>query len=295
MASPTTTIFVAAILRSRFSIRSRVIIWTWGVWRVTCGVAMKSRSRCDARIDTPHAARPTFFSRYPSLLLSSPAQLHAPYPAPLLRAVRNQVHAAVARQHPAAVGGAAGDREPQRARHRSGEQRRRRGVLRHGRIREPEIGLALAQQRDFGLEQYAGPRDHAAAQRQLIVAGEITSQPDPAPHDGLGGVGCAIGEIRDLRVERRPAVTRDPALRAEREAVGRRLFVAGAAAIDLDVVDHERAEQLRALDARRDVETDEIVRHRVLVVLLQQAEREDVGEPRLELAITAGDDRPFPQ
>jgi len=48
-------------------------------------------------------------------------------------------------------------------------------------------------------------------------------------------------------------------------------------------------------EPRRHVEADEVVGLGVLVVLLHQAEREDVGEPRLELAIGPGDDRPFPQ
>src|SRR5206468_7385117 len=101
--------------------------------------------------------------------------------------------------------------------------------------------------------------------------------------------------IGDLRVKRGPAEARDPALRADREAVGGWLLVARLASVDLDVVEEQRAEQLGALDTRRDVEPDETIRLGALVVLGQQAEGEDVREPGLELAVDAGNDRSLPQ
>src|SRR5882762_6516982 len=158
MASPTTTIFAAAILWSRFSIRSRVIIWTWGVWRVTCGVAMKSRSRCDARIDTPHAARPTFCSRYPPLFLGPPLECDAPHP-PRFRdsahvpRVRDPMHSSVGRQHPAPVRRMAACRKPERALDHAGEESRRGRIRAHRRMSQVQVSFSLAQERDLGLHE----------------------------------------------------------------------------------------------------------------------------------------------
>src|SRR5437867_8068280 len=155
---------------------------------------------------------------------------------------------------------ATGEGKAHRPHYSSGEQRRRRRVLRHGGVGQAEIALALPQQRDLRFEQDARPCDQAAAQGELIVVGEVAPEPDPAPHDGFGGIGGAIREIGDLRVKRGPAEARDPALRADREAVGGWLLVARLASVDLDVVEEQRAEQLGALDTRCDVEPDETIR-----------------------------------
>src|SRR3977135_1655608 len=119
MASPTTTTFAVAILRSRASMRSRVITFLV--------------SRC---------------SWNSPFLFGPPHEFHRPYPTGVVRpldvaGIVDQMTPPVPRQHPAAMRDSTRDRESYRAGHRAREHRRRRRELRHGGIRQPEISLAM--------------------------------------------------------------------------------------------------------------------------------------------------------
>src|ERR1043165_1510632 len=162
MASPTTAILVVAIFWRSFSRRSRVSMKTY------CGLRFSS-----CGFDPPRQTRnpqstirnQLWCSRNPSFLSRSPLQLNRPDPPRLLRAVVDQMDAAVARERPAIAREVTGEREPHRPRDRPDEQCRRRVVLRHRRIGKPEVALALPQDGDLGFEQQPWPGDRGAAQR----------------------------------------------------------------------------------------------------------------------------------
>src|SRR5207244_13278275 len=84
-------------------------------------------------------------------------------------------------------------------------------------------------------------------------------------------------------------------LRTEREAVGRGLAIARRLAIDLDVVQQRLGEQLHVGEPRFEVHAQQAVDLDVAVVLDQQAQVEEVREPRLERAGGTRGDLTFPE
>src|SRR6266853_345302 len=110
-----------------------------------------------------------------------------------------------------------------------------------------------------------------------------------------GATGSPRAGPGDSGVEQRPREGRrsQAALRSRCQAVARWLLIRGALTIDLELVDHELAEQGRRA-APLEVDPDERVHVRVSVELFEQAEVHDVQIPRLEHAVPAGEDRSFP-
>src|SRR6266576_4366025 len=112
MASPTTTTLVAAILWRRFSIRSRVSTSKCGMWNVECEMYRWASCRKRPSIDIPHSAFCISNSWDPPFLLRPPLQRDRPHPPRFLRAVRDPVHAAIARECPATAHHSASRGEP---------------------------------------------------------------------------------------------------------------------------------------------------------------------------------------
>src|ERR1041384_2453711 len=111
MASPTTAILVVAIFCSSFSSRSRVSMKT------DCGLRISDCGFEPTRpIRNPQSTirNQLWCSRNPSFLSRSPLQLNRPDPPRLLRAVVDQMDAAVARERPAIAREVTGEREPHR-------------------------------------------------------------------------------------------------------------------------------------------------------------------------------------
>src|SRR5581483_11723741 len=69
---------------------------------------------------------------------------------------------------------------------------------------EPRVALALAQQRELGREEQPRRDEHAGAQRDLVVVGEVAPGAEKMIERHLEVVLVAVGEIRHLGVERGP-------------------------------------------------------------------------------------------
>src|SRR5438477_10285707 len=172
MASPTTTILVAAILRSRASMRSRVMY-------TECGISKTVHSLREARHSIPHSAFRISHSWNPPFLLSPPLECDSPHPSSPacpshMTGVADQVHAAVSRQHPAPVRHMPRNRQTQRARDDAGEDGGCRWIGADRRVGQVEVSLSLAQECHFWCEQDGGCHE-ARAQRGLVVVGEIAA------------------------------------------------------------------------------------------------------------------------
>src|SRR5438045_1318847 len=159
--------------------------------------------------------------------------------------VAHQVDAAGADDAPTAVLVAPADGEAQRALHHAIEQRRGRGISRYGRVWQAGVALTLAQQRDLGIEQQAGPGQDGQLHGDLIVVVVVPSGAEKMIQGDLETVLVPVHEVTDLRVVREPrrGARDDAAFRTDGEAIAGGFLVLGRAARDLDVVEHELPEE----------------------------------------------------
>ena len=98
-----------------------------------------------------------------------------------------------------------------------------------------------------------------------------------------------------MRVERRDDGAVDSRFRAQRQAVGRRLAVGGRRPIDLNVVEQHLAEQFHTLEPGLEVHAEQAVDRHAPIILHQETEVEDVGEPGLEQPVRARGDLSLPR
>src|SRR5213080_4417915 len=112
--------------------------------------------------------------------------------------VRDVMHPGVERYPESLVRGiVARERQPQRALHDALEDRGRRGIVGHEGMRLPGVALALAEQRQLGLEQQTRKWQETDPQGRLVVVGEVAPDSEQVIERYLQVVLIAIREVRD--------------------------------------------------------------------------------------------------
>ena len=205
--------------------------------------------------------------------------------------VRDVMHPSVERYpEPLVRGIVARERQPHRALHDALEDGLRGRIVGYRGMRQPGVALALADQRQLGLEQQTRKWQETDPQGRLVVVGEIPPDAEQMIERYLEVVFVPIREIRDAGVEQHPRQGRGPktSFGADSQPVARGLLVLRGRAVDLDVVEQELAKHGRGAVAL-EVQPQKVVGARVGVELLDIADIENVQIPRLEVAVPARD------
>src|SRR5205085_4933241 len=176
------------------------------------------------------------------------------------------------------------------------KDRRRGGVRRHDGMRQARVTLPLTEIRDLRGEQQPHAGQEAERPGQLVVVVEVPAGAERVVQRYLQAVFVPVGEVRDACVGDAPrrGCAVDGALYARCERVAHRLRVGRAAAVDLDVVEHQLTEYAHP-GTVLEVDPDERIHVAAVVPLLQDAEGECVQVPRLERPVAAREDGALPQ
>src|SRR5256885_9822940 len=127
----------------------------------------------------------------------------------------------------------------------------------------------------------------------MVVVVKVAPRAEPVKQRPLETVLVAVGEVRHLRVKRRPRRATHRPFRPGREPVARRLAIARYLALDLNVVELRLAEH-RDLAPALEIPPLEAV-HVAAVPGHMQPQVRDVQVPRLRLPAHARPDAPLPQ
>ena len=121
------------------------------------------------------------------------------------------------------------ERQAQRALHDALEDGLRGRIVGYRGMRQPGVALALADQRQLGLEQQTRKWQETDPQGRLVVVGEIPPDAEQMIERYLEVVFVPIREIRDAGAEQRPRERRRPDLtfRSDGQSVARRLLIRG--------------------------------------------------------------------